>query len=122
DRALAELLSRMREATTRQDANAAMTRDVGLPLAEGIAAFVRGRFADSIALIEPIRDGAHRFGGSHAQRGILTLTLIAAALRSGDLSRARHYIAERRVHKPASEWGRRLWSRAEASRRSSVAA
>jgi hypothetical protein len=104
----------MHEAATRTAANAAMTREVGLPLAEGLAAFARGRYADAIAAIEPIRDHAHRFGGSHAQRDLLTLTLIEAALRGGDRVRARHYIAERLVHKPASRWGERLRARAEA--------
>ena len=59
-----------------------------------------------------MRDHAHRFGGSHAQRDLVTLTLIEAALRSGDAIRARHYTAERLVHKPKSQWGKRLWSRA----------
>ena len=102
----------MRRAAAREDANAAMTRDVGLPLAGAVAAFALGHHAESIALIEPVRDHAHRFGGSHAQRDIITLTLIEAALRSGDAVRARHYTAERLVHKAKSQWGRRLWTRA----------
>ena len=114
ERSLSRLLARMHEAAARSDANAAMTREVGLPLADGVAAFARGRYADAIAAIEPIRDRAHRFGGSHAQRDLLTLTLIEAALRDGDRVRARHYIAERVVHKPASRWGERLRARAEA--------
>ena len=94
--------------------NAAMSRDVGVPLAQGIAAFGGGRYDDAIALIEPVRDIAHRFGGSHAQRDLITLTLIEAALRGGQPSRARHYIAERLVHKPAGRLGRRLADRAAA--------
>ena len=99
-----------------------MTRDVGLPLVEGFTAFGRGRYADAIAAIEPMRDTANRFGGSHAQRDLITLTLIEAALRSGDRMRARHYIAERLVHKPDSAWGPRLARRAEALAGMSVAA
>ena len=99
-----------------------MTRDVGLPLLNGVAAFARGRYADTIAAIEPMRDQAHRFGGSHAQRDVITLTLIEAALRNGDHARARHYIAERLTHKGGSEWGRRLWSRAMATPHSCAAA
>jgi tetratricopeptide (TPR) repeat protein len=120
--ALSDLVERMHHAAALADANGPVTRDVGLPLVEGITAFAQGRYADSIALIEPVRDQAHRFGGSHAQRDLITLTLIEAALRSGDATRARHYTAERLIHKRASEWGRRLWSRAEASPRYSAAA
>jgi hypothetical protein len=91
-----------------------MSREVGVPLVEGVVAFGDGRYADAIAAIEPVRDIAHRFGGRHAQRDILTLTLIEAALRSGDAARAGHYVAERLVHKPRSDWGHRLERRAEA--------
>ena len=122
DIAFSRLVTRMHDAAAQSDANAAMTRDVGLPLAEGIAAFARGRYAESIALIEPVRDFAHRFGGSHAQRDLVSLTLVEAALRSGDAARARHYTGERLTHKPASRWGARLWARAESASRLSAAA
>jgi tetratricopeptide (TPR) repeat protein len=122
DTALSRLVLRMREAAANGGTNAAMTQDVGLPLAEGIAAFARGHYADSIAAIEGMRDQASRFGGSHAQRDVITLTLIEAALRSGDRTRARHYIAERLMHKPASKWGRRLWARATSAPHFSAAA
>ena len=43
----------------------------------------------------------------------LTLTLIeTAAVRSGEAARARHYIAERTVHEPASGWSWRQLGRA----------
>jgi len=60
-----------------------------------------------------VRDSAHRFGGSHAQRDLLTLTLIEAAIRAGQLHLARHYLAERLVHKPASGLSWRLLARIE---------
>lgn len=110
--ALSRLDLRMRDAAGNGDTNATMTREVGLPLVEGVAAFARGRYADSIAAIEPMRDHAQRFGGSHAQRDLITLTLIEAAIRDGDPARARHYVAERLVHKREGRWGQRLWSRA----------
>ena len=122
DAASSHLVELMRYAAGKDNANAAMTWDVGLPLAQGVAAFVQDRYADSIALVEPVRDHAHRFGGSHAQRDLITLTLIEAALRSGDAVRARHYTAERLAHKRASQWGARLWSRAEASAQLGAAA
>lgn len=91
--------------------NVAMTRDVGLPLAKGILAFARERYGETVEQIGAVRDIAHRFGGSHAQRDLLNLTLIQAALRSGQLSLARHLIAERTVHKPAGNTGWRLLGR-----------
>jgi tetratricopeptide (TPR) repeat protein len=122
DAALSRLLRRMREAAAHRNANATMTREVGLPLVEGITAFARARYSDAIKAIEPMRDHANRFGGSHAQRDLITLTLIEAAIRNGDRSLARHYIAERLMHKPRSKWGPRLWSRSEAALDLSVAA
>jgi tetratricopeptide (TPR) repeat protein len=122
DALLRELFARMDTAASQVGGNATVTRDIGLPLAKGLAAFVRGHYADAIAEIEPVRDEAHRFGGSHAQRDLLTLTLIESALRNGDATRARHYIAERIVHKPAGQWGRRLWARAGATLHLSAAA
>jgi adenylate cyclase len=72
----------------------------------------QGGYAEAIDLLADVRDRANRFGGSHAQRDALTLTLIEAALRAGRPAVARHYTAERIVHKPASAWGWRLLARA----------
>ncbi len=94
--------------------NQAMALDIGLPLAEGMLAYAQGRPAQAIDRIDPVRDIAHRFGGSHAQRDLLTLTLIAAAIRAGDAGRARHLLAERLVHKPTA-WSARLAARADAA-------
>jgi tetratricopeptide (TPR) repeat protein len=91
--------------------NRTMTREVGLPVARAVHAFGAARHADAISHLQPVRDIAHRFGGSHAQRDVLTLTLIEAAIRSGQPALARHYIAERTVHKPSSAWGWRLLAR-----------
>jgi tetratricopeptide (TPR) repeat protein len=94
--------------------NRTMTRDVGRPVCLALQAFGRDRYAEAIRHLEPVRDVASRFGGSHAQRDALTLTLIEAAIRGGECALARHYIAERTVHKPASGWGWRLLARAGA--------
>ncbi len=92
--------------------NRMMAGEVGLPLCRGLQAFGRGRYEEAIARVEPVRDTAWRFGGSHAQRDVLALTLIEAALRGGRPALARHYIAERTVHRPAGGWGWRLQARA----------
>jgi hypothetical protein len=90
----------------------AMAADVGRPVCRAIRAFGRGRWAEAIAAIEPVRDVAARFGGSHAQRDVLSLTLIEAALRGGEPALARHYLAERSTFKPGGRWGARLLARA----------
>jgi tetratricopeptide (TPR) repeat protein len=114
DAAIAKLVSRMQQAAEARDANAAMTRDVGLPLVKGIAAYGRGRYDEAVDAIAPVRDIAHRFGGSHAQRDVLSLTLIDAARRAGRASLARHVLAERLVAKPEAQWGRRILARIDA--------
>jgi tetratricopeptide (TPR) repeat protein len=95
--------------------NRLMTQEVGLPVCRAIEAFGQARYAEGIRRLQSVRDGAARFGGSHAQRDVLTLTLIEAAIRGGQPALARHYIAERTVHKPASGWGWRLLARATPS-------
>jgi len=92
--------------------NGEMTRNVGLPLAKAMLAFADGDYARAIELGLPVRDRAHTFGGSHAQRDVITLTLIEAALRSNRRSLARHLVSERTTQKPQSAWGWRLLARA----------
>jgi tetratricopeptide (TPR) repeat protein len=111
DSEMADLASSMEGAARGNGPQARVTADVGIPVAQGLAAFGRGDYRGAIESLEGVRDIAHRFGGSHAQRDLLTLTLVEAAIRSGDRTRARHYAAERMVHKPASAWGKRLWAR-----------
>ncbi|MER9891048.1 tetratricopeptide repeat protein [Mesorhizobium sp. M0119] len=96
------LLEAQREAMQGKDDNAAFTRDVGHPLTLAIKAFGEGNYAGTIRLIRPIRAIAHRFGGSHAQRDVIDLTLIEAALRSGDGALARALAAERALARPDS--------------------
>jgi hypothetical protein len=88
-----------------------MTAEVGLAIGRAIRAFGDERYPQVVAELEPVRDLASRFGGSHAQRDVLSLTLIEAAIRSGQPALARHYLAERLVAKPASRWGHRLRAR-----------
>lgn len=80
---------------------AAMTREVGLPVGRALLAFAEGRDRDAVSDLAPVIAGAHRFGGSHAQRDLLDLTLIAAAERC-DLPRASALLAERLALKPSS--------------------
>ncbi|TGQ40754.1 tetratricopeptide repeat protein [Mesorhizobium sp. M00.F.Ca.ET.216.01.1.1] len=96
------LIEAQREAMRGNDDNAAFTRDVGHPLSLAIKAFGSGNYAETVRLIRPIRTIAHRFGGSHAQRDVIDLTLIEAALRSGDRALAKALAAERALARPDS--------------------
>jgi hypothetical protein len=80
-----------------------------------VAAFSDGDHAQCVALLRPVRHRAHRFGGSHAQRDLLDLTLIEAALRAGDQSLARGLTAERLAVRPRSPLAQRLVRRASSS-------
>jgi tetratricopeptide (TPR) repeat protein len=82
--------------------NAMMTREVGLPLARGLVAFVEGRHAEAARWIGPLPAIAHRFGGSHAQRDVIALTRVEAAVRAGDRDLAAALSAERLRAKPDS--------------------
>ena len=75
--------------------NAQFTRDVGLPVARAIHAFGQGDDARAVDLLRDVRNRAGRFGGSHAQRDLLDLTLIAAAGRAGEHSLVRALLSER---------------------------
>ena len=92
--------------------NAMFTRDVGAPLAQAIHAFGAGKYGRVVDLLRPVRTIASRFGGSHAQRDIIDLTLLEAALRDGQGSMARALSAERLNVKPSSPSARILAERA----------
>lgn len=92
---LDELLAAQRDAMARDDDNAAFTRDVGAPATQAVLAFANGDFARTVELLRPVRNIAHRFGGSHAQRDLLDQTLVAAARRAGQSALAGALEAER---------------------------
>ncbi|MGH8729673.1 MAG: tetratricopeptide repeat protein [Burkholderiales bacterium] len=86
--------------------NVAFTREVGHAATRAIKAFGDGSYAETVGLLRPIRSYAHRFGGSHAQRDVLDLTLIEAAFRSGDQTLAAALAVERITMRPHSPLAR----------------
>lgn len=101
-------LRTMQRVAQEDSDNGRMTREVGLPLVEAFIDFASGRFAACTEKILKVRPVAQRFGGSHAQRDILTLTALHAARRGGFDATADALAAERLQHKPHSPWARRL--------------
>jgi tetratricopeptide (TPR) repeat protein len=102
NRAALDLLDAQREAMRGEADNAAFTRDVGYPAALGIKAFAERRYAAAVELLKPLPAIAHNFGGSHAQRDVIDLTLMEVAIRSGDGSLARELSARRLNARPTS--------------------
>jgi tetratricopeptide (TPR) repeat protein len=92
----------LERAAIEKGTNGAMSREVGLPLAHGLVSFGLAHYEEALDVLLPIRTIAHRFGGSHAQRDLIHLTLVEAALRSGKDKLARALISERTQLKPTS--------------------
>ena len=88
--------------------NAEFTRNVGRSAALAIQAYGQGDYRRTVELLRSARGAAQRFGGSHAQRDLLDLTLIEAARRSGNQPLAAALAAERLAMRPHSPLARRL--------------
>jgi tetratricopeptide (TPR) repeat protein len=109
------VLASLESAASGQGTNAMMSREVGLPVARAFASFGQGRYEAAIDDLLQVRAHANRFGGSHAQRDIVHLTLIESALRAGRASLARALADERTAVKPTSPFNWRLAARALAT-------
>jgi tetratricopeptide (TPR) repeat protein len=107
------LIAAVKRAAAAEGTNAMMSREVGLPACEGFAAFGRGEYAKAIEFLSPVRGKANRYGGSHAQRDMLSWTLTEAAIRAGDRALADAFVAERLSWKPESPVNRAWAERAE---------
>lgn len=108
------LLAAQRAAIDTDGDNAMFTRAVGHPATLAVQAFGRGDNARAAELLRGLRSHAHRFGGSHAQRDLIDLTLLEAALRAGDRALASGLAAERQALRPRSGLALRAVQRARA--------
>ncbi|MDX2274834.1 MAG: tetratricopeptide repeat protein [Hyphomonadaceae bacterium] len=111
------IVAALRERAESDDENGLMTRQVALPLAQALMAFDAERYGEAADALHHVRGRAQRFGGSHAQRDIISLTLFEAAMRAGRREQAQALAAERIAFKPESAWARTLYRRAKAEQR-----
>lgn len=102
------ILASLRRVALEDSDNGDMTRRVGLPFAAACVALEKGDAAHCAETLLAVRPVAQRFGGSHAQRDLLSLTALHAAMRGGSTAIAEALSAERLAHKPHSPWARRL--------------
>ena len=72
----------LQDSASRPTRHGETTRLLGLPACRAVRAFGRGDDALATRLLAGLPSIAHRLGGSHAQRDVLTLTLRRAAERS----------------------------------------
>lgn len=101
---LQAMLDTQTAAMARDDDNARFTREVGRPVTLALRAFDQGQWSEAAERLRRVRNDAALFGGSHAQRDLLDLTLLAAARRSGDARLAAALEAERLAARPGSPW------------------
>ncbi len=102
---LARCAERALSAEDARRTNHLMAREVGLPLMRGLLALARGDADSAVDLIYPVRHVAQHFGGSHAQRDLIDLTLLAAAAQAAQGSRravGRALLNERCMAKPVT--------------------
>jgi hypothetical protein len=106
--ALASLLDAQEVAMARADDNAEFTRQVGSPVTRALIDFQQGNYIQAAQRLRLVRNGAALFGGSHAQRDLLDLTLLEAARRGGDDRLCAALAAERLAARPSSPWTLRM--------------
>lgn len=111
ERWVARCAERAMAAADARRSNHAMAREVGLPLMRGLLALARGDAGSAADLLFPVRTQAQAFGGSHAQRDLIDLTLLAAAARGGRQALGRAILNERLMAKPLTPLSRH-WQQA----------
>ena len=94
------------------DANAAMSREIGMPFCLAMRDFKAGEYGACVDRLLPVRYMTHRLGGSFAQRDIIGWTLLEAALRAKQFDLALALANERTALKPTSAQNWRAVARA----------
>jgi tetratricopeptide (TPR) repeat protein len=108
---VARVLEGLERSAAGPGSNADFARDAGLPVGRAFAAFAAGDSAQAVELLFKVRPLAARFGGSHAQRDLLELTLIEAAVRDQQYALARGLVQQRHARKPTSPSPLRMLAR-----------
>ena len=97
---------------TRSPTNQQVLHQAGLAIADALMSYTQGDYADTVQRLKESLPHWQSVGGSHAQRDILMLTMIEAAVHV-DLALARTLLAERAALKdPGNEekiWDRLAW-------------
>lgn len=94
------LLKALQDAMESETDNARFTAETGYAATRAIQAFAHGDYTLCSDLLRSVRSRAQRFGGSHAQRDLIDLTLMEAARRAGNQPLANALAHERAYLRP----------------------
>lgn len=93
-----ELAERILEQSLNENCNEHVREIVKYPF-EGIHLFSQGKYQEACSAFEPYLESASAFGGSNAQRDIIEMTAIEAAIRANEFSKARSLMQKGRCLK-----------------------
>ncbi|WP_300298553.1 tetratricopeptide repeat protein [Ferrovibrio sp.] len=103
DAAAATLLASLHDHVARQNDQHLMGRiwrAVGLPLAEGVAAYGRADWRAAFNRLKPALDGLQQIGGSHAQRDLFWQLWLRAGAHAGEITTVKPYLEQRIADRP----------------------
>jgi hypothetical protein len=101
-------LAAMRQTAASGVEAAGLYRTVGIPIVNGLAAFNRGDYDQTVDWLLPVRVDLWQIGGSHAQRDVIDWTLAEAAVRAGRRNIALALAHQRLDTRPRSAPNRRF--------------
>lgn len=90
-----QLLQAVQARASDGDDPARMAAGIGVPLIGALLDYAEGRYDAATDGLLRVREHASGFGGSHAQRDVIELTLLDASARAGQRQLARHLLNER---------------------------
>jgi hypothetical protein len=83
------MLDGMRTYANGGQSNAAVVRDIALPISEAVLAHRRGEHSAALDRMRPIIAETQRMGGSHAQHDVLRQIFLDCAMAAGSADDAR---------------------------------
>jgi tetratricopeptide (TPR) repeat protein len=85
--------------------------EIAFPAAQGIFAYATGQYRRAEMLLLPVLGRLHRLGGSPAQRDVILLSWMDAAIKSGNHSAVEDVLTHRAPHRVHSSSVRRFLAR-----------
>lgn len=110
--AVAALMAGIDRQARSSDASAPLWRDIALPAARGLLAFVEGDARRAADRLGAVHSQLYRLGGSNAQRDLFEQVYLRALLQTCNAGPARDLIAERLQRRAMVPWEHRTMATA----------